>query len=107
MNPRVPGVTLLVVLAAPASLGCQSLEDGAKDEFVSRFSCPKSGIELRARPEIDAYTLIFGKRSAPPAEVAQDPARLAIWQKKQDDSHASWNASETVFELRGCGHEVL
>jgi hypothetical protein len=104
----VPLVSLAALVAfAAASLGCQSLDDGAKDNFSNQFSCPKAGVELRPRPEIDAYELIFGKPSKPPADVARDPARMAMWQKKQDDSHATWNATETVFELRGCGHQTL
>jgi len=96
----------IAVLAAAGGLGCQRLDDGAKDKFVDDFSCPKDRIEIRKRLDVDAYNLIIGQH-APPADVAADVARLAIWQQREEDSHSSWNAAETVFELRGCAQQAL
>ncbi len=96
------------VLALLATMtGClnQSYEDGAKEKFAKEVSCQQTSVELRKRPELDAYDLAWGK-SAPPAEVAKDPARLAVWQKEESDRRASY-AGNPVFELRGCGHQVL
>jgi hypothetical protein len=92
---------LLCLLAAS---GCQSLEDGAKDDFVQKFTCPKGRVEVRPRPDLSSYDLTHKDRK-PPADVAADPERLALWKKKEAETRR--RVSDPVFELRGCAHSAL
>jgi hypothetical protein len=47
------------------------------------------------------------KPSTPPADVAHDPQRLALWQQQQEQSRAFEDQGQTVFEVRGCNYEEL
>ncbi len=96
---------LLSLLSLVAVGGCTSLEKGAQEEFTSSFSCPKERVTVTPRPDLKAA--VFGSRPAPPADVAADPARLAVWQKKEDDLQSTWNNSTTVFEVAGCDKDVI
>jgi hypothetical protein len=95
------------VLAALPLLSCKALRDGAREEFSTRFSCPPERIELRPRPDLHPYDVVFGPGASPPVEVASDPARLAIWQRTQSANRDGWDDGREVFELRGCEHAVL
>ncbi len=97
----------LFTFASLAMLGCTSLEQGAQEEFTTKFSCPKDRVKVVPRSDLKAFDITFGTRAPPPADVASDPARLAIWQKKQDDTEASWNAGTPVFEVTGCDKDVI
>lgn len=70
-------------------------------EFSEQFSCPLDKITLTKRPDVDA-TEFEGPAREPPAEIAADPARLAVWKSKQPKG---WSVD--FFELTGCGHHVL
>ena len=103
---RLTSVPVLVALfVATASLGCEALGDCARDDFAAEFSCPMNRVEVRPRSDIDGYTAVHGKPPAPPAEIAKDPARRAVWQKEQDERR-SYNYG-TVYEVRGCTHGKL
>jgi hypothetical protein len=96
----------LLLAFAALVVGCQSLTDGAKDDFSHKFSCPKDQVEARERPDIKAHSLSPFTGKKPPADVAADPRRLAVWQadhQKQIDSEDS----DTVIEVRGCSHSQL
>jgi hypothetical protein len=103
---RPTSVAVLVALVAAAtSLGCESLDDQARDEFAREFSCPMSRVEVRPRPDIDGYAAVHGAAPAPPKDIAKDPGRLAVWQKEQDDRRS--HDYGTVYEVRGCAHGKL
>ncbi len=95
----------LPVLLAMA--GCTSLEQGAKEHFAQEFSCPMERIEVRKRDDLQPSEVSLGGQAKPPAEVAKDPERLAVWKKDQQKYADDMNDRMTVFELRGCGHRVL
>ncbi len=88
-------------LALFAIVGCGSVQmgDQARDVFVKSESCPASSLRVVQRPDIP----VGGPRETPPTDVAQDPARLAIWQKNHTpDQHA-----RAAYEVSGCGHDVV
>lgn len=83
-------------------VGCESLADCARDDFVQEFQCPKERVNVRPRNDVDVYTLVHGT-SKPPADVARDPERLAVWQRQLDERR-SHNYGD-LFEVTGCGHD--
>lgn len=108
LGPRVVGVVIVALSGSTAA--CYSPDDEARDDFSRAFSCPKNGIVLRKRSDLDAYALAHGGGGArkPSPEVAADPQRLAVWQADQQKSRDFWNSrGPVVFEVKGCGHETL
>jgi hypothetical protein len=103
-RPRRPLWSIASIFLVLSASACQSLDDGARDEFAGHFTCPKERVEVRSRPDLNSYDLTWG-RAQPPPDVAADPQRLALWKEKQQDSRS--RGSDPVFELRGCGHSVL
>lgn len=98
---RLCGVVLLMA-------GCKKLETGARETFSQQFSCPEERITVAARADVDAYALQFAAvLPVPPAEVRDDPARLAVWKRNQDSARAEWNARFRAFEVQGCEHQGL
>jgi hypothetical protein len=98
-------VALIALVAVAASLGCESLDDMARDDFAREFSCPMNRVEVRPRTDIEGYTLVHGPRPAPPKDIANDPGRLAVWQKDQDERRS--HDFGTMYEVRGCSHGKL
>ncbi len=98
-----------VTLAATLMLaGCASLADGARDHFVKALSCPADRVTVKARPDLGYGDLLPAPpAAAPPAEVAADPERLALWKEQQArakaDRRANADARYDVFEVSGCG----
>ncbi len=99
-NNRLLAFSLLI--AAGALTGCQSYETVARESFANDRSCPLAGVTAVEHPEVSAHDLIFGPISAPPADIANDPARVAIWRAKQEDLKKTWDGSTKVFEVAGC-----
>ena len=93
------------VLIALGQLGCQSLSDGAKNDFSRSFTCPMDRVEVRARPEL--HPSDWFKAKTPPSEVASDPARLRMWQDAQERLRTSGDKYHSIYEARGCGHQTL
>lgn len=88
-------------------LGCTSVEDGAKENYAQAYSCPMERVEIRKRPDIRPSQVSIGGPPKPPADVAADPGRLAVWQRDENERAAKLDDYETVYELRGCDHQVL
>jgi hypothetical protein len=97
---------LVLSLLILSATGCQSLMDGAKEDFSRAFTCPKQGVEARERKDITAYQLRTPKPPSPSAEIAADPARLKMWEEQQQKIRDFEN-SHSVVEVRGCGHARL
>jgi hypothetical protein len=95
----------MALVAAMTFLGCESLEDNARNDFAKEYSCPPTRVEIRTRNDPDQETLLSGKAPDPPKEIAHDPGRLAIWKKEQAERR-SYNYG-TIYEVRGCGHGKL
>ncbi len=71
-------------------LACASLESNARSEFARQNSCPD-----------DRVTVGHAPPRQPPADVAADPGRLAMW----NDNEAK--RAEHYYVASGCGHESL
>jgi hypothetical protein len=99
------GWLLGVVLAA-----CSKDDKGkananaAQEEFTKTYSCPLASVTATPRSDLKAYDLQVGA-SAPPSEIAADPARLGEW-KKQEASIRSGYDRMSVVQTSGCGHSV-
>ena len=95
-------VCLVALLGLALIGGCQSVTDGAKAEFSKSNTCPLDRVELRERPELKASD--FKKKATPPDEIAADPARLKMWEQKQqqDTARDANDGLGTFVELRGC-----
>lgn len=101
------------VLTALACFGCRRLLTGAREQFGTTYSCPEDRVAVKSRDDLKWGALVFGGRSKeePPAEVANDPGRLAKWQSDQEEkstkSQDSLNDKVDVYQVTGCGHDVL
>jgi hypothetical protein len=61
-----------------------------------------------ARTDLNAYDVTFGSLGGTPsAEVQKDPERLALWRQERRDQRDAWNRRISVFEARGCEHDVI
>jgi hypothetical protein len=96
---------LCVVVVALGQVACQSLDDGAKADFSKSFTCPPDRVEVRARPELHPSDWL--ERRTPPSEVASDPGRLKMWQDEQEKLRISVDTYHSIYEARGCGHQML
>jgi len=85
--------------------GCQSVADGAKDQFAQEHVCPLERVEARARPEVKPSQ--FARPSTPPADVAADPGRLQLWQAEREKLAANNDEWGEVVEARGCNVHVF
>ena len=88
-------------------IGCQSLEECAKETFSREFSCPQERVTVRERKDVDVYDAMFGPGPQPPDEVKKDPGRNALWQKEHSGDRAKWNEMMTIYEGKGCDHTSL
>jgi hypothetical protein len=105
---------VLVVIAA----GCTSDAELARQSYVRGAFCPPERVRAFELPELalfidDARATTPWQEPVPPAGVAADPARLALWQRTRDADHGAWAAREAraaavtqpasnVQELVGC-----
>ncbi|WP_437276519.1 hypothetical protein WME90_35475 [Sorangium sp. So ce375] len=103
---------LLVVFVVLSSTGCKRLKTGAREDFAERYSCPEERVEVRERTDVKWSTVVLGAgtQEAPPAEVKDDPARLAKWNADRTEKDAETRKSLDnldVFQVSGCGHDEL
>lgn len=92
----------------PLGLG-KSFEQGAREDFARRHSCPDDRIAIKPRNDIDSSEVLldgFANRE-PPAEIAADPERLAKWQEEQNKTNAALDKDSGVFEVEGCDHHEI
>ena len=92
--------------------GCKRLKTGAREDFRQRYSCPDDRIEVKARDDLHAMDVLGVRVSGvqPPEDVKKDPARLAVWEQSQAEvrqRQAEAFAPYEVFEVMGCGHQVV
>jgi hypothetical protein len=91
------------ILAALAvtQLGCTMHNYGSSiaiDRFSQSQTCPKERIAARQVP-LSPGDFALG---APPADIASDPGRLALWSKNASADLAHYHDITTV-EASGCG----
>jgi hypothetical protein len=89
----VSGIVSLVVVS-----GCASWQFvDARAMFSAMESCPEEAVSLAWTSQLD----IVLPAQVPPAEVAADPARLAVWQRTYRRPVGPFVAAS------GCGHRTL
>jgi|GEM_PF-4797431 len=96
-------VRLLLILAvASFSSGCAPAPDALYDEAVLRFgrqhSCPADRLQVK-HAEVPLPDLVESK---PPAEVAADAGRLAVWNQTVSKELARYEHL-TAVDVAGCG----
>jgi hypothetical protein len=96
---------VLILFVSLGELACQSLNEGARSDFSTSFTCPIERVEVRARPELHPSHWL--KARTPPSELASDAGRLRMWQDGQDKLRASVDQYHSIYEARGCGHHAL
>ena len=104
-NPLRRIACVLIVCVSLGQLACQSLDEGARVDFSTSFTCPIERVEVRARPEL--HPSHWFQARTPPSEVASDPGRLRLWQDEQDKLRTSSDQYHAIYEARGCGHHAL
>ena len=78
---------------------CTIVPIAAVNSFSEDHSCPESRIRLR-RHAIEPSSVLIAVN--PPAEVAADPARLAVWRANLLDDLEE-HRSLAVVDVEGCG----
>ena len=103
MSARSTILAAMLVLA-----GCQTLAAGAKEHFSKDYSCPPDRIEARDRPDLHPSSFRTQPPTpTPPAAVAADPARLAIWEKNHRVDITQYDDDYDIEEAHGCGHDAF
>lgn len=112
----IPGMTSTGVLLITSALlvACTGREGAARDKFEKDYLCPAEKITIS---KIENMTLHELKQrlsaDAPaqaPAEIRHDPARLAVWQKQQDEQEHTlrWvDGRFHLYRINGCGHDAI
>jgi len=80
--------------------GCQSVADGAREDFSSENTCPLERVEARERSDVKPSQL--RRKVDPPRDIATDPGRLKLWQDRQAKKYAYDDESHYIVEVRGC-----
>jgi hypothetical protein len=76
---------------------CGTLEGTARTKFAESKSCPEDRITIR-----ETQVPVGEPPRPPPADVAADPARLAVWNETQQ-RNAEETPVRTVYVAEGCG----
>lgn len=94
---------LLVLAVASCGTGCAAAPDAIFDEaarsFGREYSCPDNRLQVE-HAEVRLADLVESKQ--PPAEVAADAGRLAVWNQTVDKELASYEHL-TAVDVAGCG----
>ena len=92
---RIRWLTLLVA-GLLLSSGCiTSRMTGARSQFAQDVTCPANRVAVRRAP-------LIMPAATPPADVAGDRQRLAMWEQK-DAERIREKQSETYYVATGCG----
>jgi hypothetical protein len=102
-QPHWAAVAALLSLSA-----CQSLGDGAKEQFSKDFSCPTERVLTRDRNDLHPSSFTSpSPMPKPPADVAADPARLAVWQQNHRQDPTAYDSYSDIEEARGCDRQAF
>ena len=107
LRRAVCAVTVCAVAALLAA--CTGREGAARNLFEQTWSCPADRIEARRVEGLTLADLRPPAHETPPAEVAADAARLALWHAQQQEAQASrrrFDERYHVYDVSGCGHEA-
>lgn len=98
---------LLVLAAATCGTGCANAPDVLFGEAVRSFgrvhSCPDDRLEVR-HAQVRLADLVESKQ--PPAEVAADAGRLAVWNQVAARDLAQYDRL-TAVHVAGCGSHAI
>src|SRR5690606_38866842 len=78
MHARRTSTTALLGLAL---ISCKGLDEGAREHFGQKYSCPEDQVEVVAQPGVKWSSVVQASRPSPepPADVKNDPARMEKW----------------------------
>jgi len=97
-----------ILLPALALAACQSLQRGAKEQFSKDVSCPVDLVESRERPDLHSSSFEAPSPGPqPPAAVAADPARLAVWRQNHTRDATASDGLNDIYEARGCDTQAF
>lgn len=68
-------------------------------------SCPVEQVQAKRRSDVKESD--FTSWPAPPADVAGDPARRAVWEKNLQEQKDGLDRQSNVYEAKGCGKQVF
>jgi len=93
----------ILIFALLTSLTCScSREKEALITFSEKHSCPEDKIQVTpASGESYAKRYAAAYPQVPPAEIASDPARVAVW-KKNHGADYEWANAYEIFNVKGC-----
>lgn len=107
MSRRTAYARGLVSVAFVVLAGCgKKLEAGAKEVFVKKAVCPPDRVSVTARPDVAPHTIYAAPVRTPPADIAADPGRLALW-KSQQAGTVDVDAIAKSYKVTGCGQTTL
>ena len=106
------------MLLSITGTGCFTavLSRGARDSFVQGNSCPPDRVSVVAIPD---YQDPLPPDPPPPADVAADAGRLAVWRQQHEAARkegGQWQCSSTdllgrpdrtMYEVTGCGQRQV
>ena len=94
------------VIAALACVACTQpgLAGLAARSFSESASCPADRVAVAAAT-FAMSELEPALGGAPPADVASDPARLALWNKSQEKASSNYE-EPAAFLVSGCGQST-
>jgi hypothetical protein len=97
---------LLILAVASCGSGCAHAPDALFDEAVRSFerqhSCPADRLQVK-HAEVPLPDLVESKQ--PPAEVAADAGRLAVWNQTVNKELALYEHL-TAVDVAGCGSDA-
>ena len=98
-----PRIRLALVVASLGLVGCgMPLETGAAQYFVRSQTCPRDRVAVVERPDLPPHVVLRGADAPPPADIAADPGRLALWNKQQADRNADIDDVAKTYRVTGC-----
>jgi|SRR5215469_10719983 len=106
------GRRFLVLVSVPWLAACGQLAQGARQDFIDKYSCPADRVtvaEIRGVKPSQVFAADW-RAATPPDEVASDPGRLAQWRAGEDERRKNWEwwiNSSRLFQLSGCGHSLV
>ncbi|MDP1920780.1 MAG: hypothetical protein Q8L14_31345 [Myxococcales bacterium] len=103
--------TWLAVTVGLLVTGCGDVVEDAKDHLSTTWSCPPERVEVTKRADVDGAALYRQsvRGATPPADVAADPTRLAVFKQNEEatiERAAASFGNATIIDGRGCGKEV-
>ncbi len=106
---KTPALWFVVAFALFVT-GCGNAVDDARTYLSKTWSCPIERVEVTRRDDLDGAALYRqSTRSAPPDDVAADPARLAVFKANEaaaTEKAAASYGNAVIIDGRGCDKEV-